>query len=42
VQTEVGAAVKLLSDELSVRAEDGAEALHLVMLDQRMRVPASS
>jgi hypothetical protein len=37
----VGAAVKLLSDELVVRSEHGAELLHLVMLDQRMRVPAS-
>ena len=38
---EVGSALRMLSDELDVRPEDGAEALHLVMVDHR-RVPASA
>ena len=33
--------LKLLSDELSIRAENGTEALHVVMLDDRSRQPAS-
>ena len=39
--SEVGSALRMLSDELDVRAADGAEALHVVMLDQRLRAPAS-
>jgi anti-sigma regulatory factor (Ser/Thr protein kinase) len=38
---EVGSALKLLSDELVVRAENGAEALRVVMLDRRLRPPSS-
>ncbi|HUE27691.1 MAG TPA: ATP-binding protein [Solirubrobacteraceae bacterium] len=39
--SEVASALKLLSDELDVRAEEGAEALRVVMLDERLRAPAS-
>lgn len=39
--SEVGSALRLLSDELKVRSEDGAEALHVVMLDERLGAPAS-
>ncbi len=39
--TEVASALKLLSDELDLRLEDGAEALRVVMLDGRLRAPAS-
>lgn len=39
--TEVASALKLLSDELDVRAEEGGEALRVVMLDERHRAPAS-
>jgi serine/threonine-protein kinase RsbW len=39
--TEVASALKLLSDELDVRAGDGTEALRVVMLDERQRAPAS-
>jgi hypothetical protein len=35
---EVASALRLLSDEFEVRPENGAEALHLVMLDQRLRL----
>ena len=38
---EVGSALKLLSDQLEVTSEDGGEALHIVMLDERLRTPAS-
>jgi serine/threonine-protein kinase RsbW len=41
LSSEVGSALRMLSDELDVRPEDGAEALHVVMLDQRLRSPAS-
>jgi serine/threonine-protein kinase RsbW len=33
--------LSLLSDELEIRAEDGAEAVRVVMLDDRARQPAS-
>jgi anti-sigma regulatory factor (Ser/Thr protein kinase) len=39
--TEVASALKLLSDELEIRSLNGAEALHVVMLDQRRAAPAS-
>ena len=39
-QSDMGSALRLLSDELDVRPEDGGEALHVVMLDQR-RTPAT-
>jgi anti-sigma regulatory factor (Ser/Thr protein kinase) len=39
--TEVASALKLLSDELDVRPEDGTEVLRVVMLDDRQRTPAS-
>jgi serine/threonine-protein kinase RsbW len=32
---DVGSALRLLSDELEVRRDNGAEILHIVMLDQR-------
>jgi anti-sigma regulatory factor (Ser/Thr protein kinase) len=35
-QSEVGSALRLLSDELDVRRENGSEMLHVVMLDQRL------
>jgi serine/threonine-protein kinase RsbW len=35
---DVAAALRLLSDEFEVRSENGTEALHLVMLDQRLRL----
>jgi anti-sigma regulatory factor (Ser/Thr protein kinase) len=38
---EVESALKLLSDELEIRSLDGAEALRVVMLDRRLRAPAS-
>ena len=38
---EVGSALKMLSDELDIRAANGAEMLHVVMLDQRLRAPPS-
>lgn len=34
---DVGSALRLLSDELDVRQENGDELLHIVMLDQRAR-----
>jgi serine/threonine-protein kinase RsbW len=34
-QSEVGSALRLLSDELDVRRENGSEMLHVVMLDRR-------
>jgi serine/threonine-protein kinase RsbW len=34
--SEVGSALRVLSDELAVDSEDGTEALRLVMLDERM------
>ena len=34
---DVGSALRLLSDELEVRQQDGVELLHIVMLDQRAR-----
>jgi serine/threonine-protein kinase RsbW len=34
---DVASALRLLSDEFEVRPENGTEALHLVMLDQRLR-----
>ena len=37
---DVGAALRLLSDELDVRLQDGDEFLHIVMLDQRARAGA--
>jgi anti-sigma regulatory factor (Ser/Thr protein kinase) len=37
---DVGSSLRLLSDELEVRQEDGAELLHIVMLDQRPRPTA--
>ena len=39
--TEVASALKLLSDELDIRPEDGTETLRVVMLDERQRAPAS-
>jgi anti-sigma regulatory factor (Ser/Thr protein kinase) len=40
---EVGSALRMLSDELDVRPQNGSEMLHLVMLDQRLRTaPASA
>ncbi len=39
--TEVASALKLLSDELDIRSEDGTETLRVVMLDERQRAPAS-
>jgi hypothetical protein len=39
--SEVTSALRLLADELEVRSEDGYEAVHLVMRDQRGRVAAS-
>jgi hypothetical protein len=39
--TEVGSALKLLSDELEIRSLNGAEVLHVVMLDQRPAPPPS-
>jgi serine/threonine-protein kinase RsbW len=35
---DVASALRLLSDEFEVRPENGTEALHLVMLDQRLRL----
>jgi serine/threonine-protein kinase RsbW len=35
---DVTSALRLLSDELEVRPENGTETLHLVMLDQRLRL----
>jgi anti-sigma regulatory factor (Ser/Thr protein kinase) len=37
-ERDVGSALRLLSDELDVRPEDGAEALRVVMLDHGTRV----
>ena len=37
---DVAAALRLLSDEFEVRPENGTEAFHLVMLDQRTRLSA--
>jgi hypothetical protein len=34
---DVGSALRLLSDELDLRRDDGSEILHVVMLDQRQR-----
>jgi anti-sigma regulatory factor (Ser/Thr protein kinase) len=34
---EVGSALRMLSDELDVRRQNGSEMLHVVMLDQRLR-----
>jgi anti-sigma regulatory factor (Ser/Thr protein kinase) len=36
--SDVASALRLLSDELEVRPENGTESLHLVMLDQRLRL----
>jgi serine/threonine-protein kinase RsbW len=36
-ETEVGSALRLLSDELDVRRDDGSEVLRVVMVDERMR-----
>jgi hypothetical protein len=35
---DAASALRLLSDEFEVRPENGTEALHLVMLDQRLRL----
>jgi hypothetical protein len=35
---DVASALRLLSDEFEVRPQNGTEALHLVMLDQRLRL----
>jgi anti-sigma regulatory factor (Ser/Thr protein kinase) len=40
-QSDVGSALALLSDELNIRTEDGDEAVHLVMLDERLRPAAA-
>jgi len=34
---DVGSALRLLSDELEVREDEGGDVLHIVMLDQRVR-----
>lgn len=39
--SEVGSALKLLSDELDVRPEGATEMLRVVMLDERLRAPTS-
>jgi hypothetical protein len=40
-QSEVGSALRRLSDELQVHREDGAESLRVVMLDSRVAQSAS-
>jgi Histidine kinase-like ATPase domain len=37
---DVGSALRLLSDEIDVRRDNGAEILHIVMLDERARATA--
>jgi hypothetical protein len=36
-QGDVGSALRMLSDELDVRLQNGSETLRVVMLDQRLR-----
>jgi hypothetical protein len=35
---DAASALRLLSDEFEVRPDNGTEALHLVILDQRLRL----